>query len=142
MFKVSSDLVRSAYIGGKLKSIIDDKNLVISDIAVKIWTSQPALSRNLNWKTWWSDNFFKKVWKAIWLSDKEIQEIFKKADQEEYKYKYWVEIIPDWDINTLEWLDFDNNELAKVLMKREFWKDATEEDIKEIMNFIKFKAGK
>ncbi len=60
------------------------------------------------------------------------------------KYKYWedIDIIPDWNINTLENIDFDNEELLKVMFKKDGLKEPTEDDLKEILNFIKFKAGK
>lgn len=117
-------LIRSSHIWKNLKRIIEDKWLTISEVAKKIGSSQPTLSNTLKWK-WWSDEYFKKVWIAIWLKESEIKEIFKKADQEEYKYKYWEEI------NTLEDIDFD------VMLSRDFW-ITDEQAINDIKKYIKF----
>ena len=39
-------------------------------------------------------------------------------------------------------IDFDNEELLKVMFKKEFGKDLSDHDKEEILNFIKFKANK
>jgi len=125
---IDSWIIRSSYIGKKIKSIIEDSNLTISEIAKKIWSSQPTLSNVLKWK-WWSDEYFTKVWKALWLSDKKITAIFKEADKEEFKYKYWEDIKND---NVLEDINFD------VALKKEFWKEMDQDTISKIKDFINF----
>ena len=90
MFKINSDIIRSSYIWGRLKEIIEKKWLTITEVAENMWITQPALSRVLNWKVWWSDNFFIKAWNAIWILGKDMKEIFMEADKEEFKYKHWT----------------------------------------------------
>lgn len=151
--KVESKLLRSSFIWKQLKDIIESskimdwkgtRELKIIDLADAMWIAQPTLSRTLNWTVTWSDKFFLRIWEAMWLSNSEMEEIFKKADLEAYKYKYWedINIIPDWDLNTLENIDFENEELTKVLFKKPYWTELSDHDRKEIINFIKFKAKK
>ena len=131
MFKANPNIIRSNYIWNIIKNIISEKWYTITEVADKIWITQPALSRALNWSVVWSDNLFSKIMKWTNISDKEIKNIFKKADQEEYKYRYWEDIDP----NALEDIDFD------VMLSREYWindKDAIK-DVKKYIEFIKNK---
>lgn len=130
MVNVDPKLVRSAFIWKLLKDIIEDRWLTLTEIAEKIWTFHSAVSVVLNGKKSWADKFFIKLSKAIWLNDKEIADIFKKADQEEYAYKYKE------DINLLNDIDFD------VALRKEFWKEIDNETISKIKEFISFVTKK
>lgn len=130
MGNIDPKLVRSAFIWKLLKDIIEDKWLTLTEIAEKIWTFHSAVSVVLNGKKSWADKFFIKLAKAIWLNEKEIALIFKKADQEEYAYKY------NEDINLLDDIDFD------VALRKEFWKEIDNETISKIKEFINFVTKK
>lgn len=130
MGNIDPKLVRSAFIWKLLKEIIEDKWLTLTEIAEKIWTFHSAVSVVLNGKKSWADKFFIKLAKAIWLNEKEIAEIFKKADQEEYAYKY------NENINLLDDIDFD------VALRKEFWKEIDNETISKIKEFINFVTKK
>ncbi len=130
MGNIDPKLVRSAFIWKLLKEIIEDKWLTLTEIAEKIWTFHSAVSVVLNGKKSWADKFFIKLAKAIWLNEKEIAEIFKKADQEEYVYKHWE------NINLLDDIDFD------VALRKEFWKEIDNETISKIKEFINFVTKK
>jgi len=110
MFKASPKIIRSNYLWNYFKKIISEKSLTITEVAKKMWTTQPALSRSLNWNMVSSDNLFLKVWNSIWLTEKEIQEIFKNADIEEYKYKYGDDI--------LEHREMTDEEIDEVIRKK------------------------
>ncbi len=142
-YKIKPELIRSSYVWEKLKNIIEKKWITLTSIADKMGTSHPALSRALNWHNSVSDKFFKRIAETIFISEKELNNIFKEADIEEFEYKHWnLNIIPDWKINTLENINFDNEELLKVMFKKEFGKELSDHDREEILNFIKFKANK
>jgi len=130
MFKANNDIIRSTFIWKILKEKLEEKNITMSEVAEKMKSTQPLISRSLNWKVVSSDNLFLKISKAIWLSDKEISEIFKKADQEEYAYKY------NENINLLDDIDFD------VALRKEFWKEIDNETISKIKEFINFVTKK
>lgn len=134
MFKANSDIVRSTYIWQILKDKIAEKNLTISKIAENMWSTQPALSRSLNGKVVTSDNLFSRIAKAIWLSYIEIERIFKQADQEEYKYKYWE------GINNLNLLEDMKLEDLKIMLAKEYW-TTDEEVLNDIMEYAKFKIS-
>lgn len=85
-------IIRSSYIWKYFKDIFEENSLSISDIAIKMWTSQPNLSNALNGKKVFSDKFFTKLWNTIWLKDSEIRKVFKDADIEEFMFKH------EWDI--------------------------------------------
>lgn len=138
-------------IGRRLKKTAESKKISIgdwSDLYIdekwKKWIAQWDLSNILNWKKWVSSEKLIQIAKAIWISQKQLDEIVKESKKDELRIYYWddVNIIPDWNINTLENIDFDNEELMKVMFKKSFWKDLSEHDRNEILNFIKFKANK
>ncbi len=124
---IDPKIARTSYLWHTYKTLLANNEYNISEIAEKMWTSQPNLSNALNWKKSFSDKFFTKIWKAIWLTDREIKAIFKEADKEEYKYKYWEDIEDIWS--------FD------VILSREYWINDKEaiNDIKKYLEFIKEK---
>lgn len=128
--KINPNLIRSSHIWSMLKDIIESKWLTITEVSDKISASRPSISNALNWKIVWSDSLYRKIWTAIWLKESEIKEIFKKADQEEYAYKYKE------DINLLNDIDFD------VALRKEFWKEIDNETISKIKEFINFVTKK
>lgn len=146
MFKINSDIIRSSYIWFELKKIIEKSWKTITSVAENMWISQPALSRVLNGKVWWSDNFFMKVWNAIPITETEIKKIFKEADKKEFEYKYWEElwikslnVEDNWQepITTVE-------EAEKVLFKMN-WIKPTEEALRSVrlaIDMIKFDQNK
>lgn len=129
----------------KVRSIATKKWYTLSSWAELLkWTTHWDLSNILNWKKWISSEKLIQITSAIWITTKQLDEIVKEAKKEELRIYYWedLEIIPNWNINTLENIDFDNEELLKVMFKREFWKELSDHDRDEILNFIKFKANK
>jgi len=139
LIKANSDIIRSWTIWQHLKNVIEQKSFTVSEVAEKMWISQPALSRVLNWKVWWSDNFFTKASRAIGLSTKEMQEIFKAADQEEYKYKYGEEII-SWEIDIETLSDEDLEDV--LLSKNWIISEEAQKDLKSYIAFLRTKYPK
>ncbi len=121
---IDPKLIRSAFIGGKIKNIIEERGMTITSIVEKMWVSHPSIINSLNWKVSWSDKLFTRICNAIWLSEREINEIFKEADKEAYKFKYWE------DLNLLEDIDFD------VALRKEYWQELDDETIWKIKSFI------
>lgn len=127
MVKINSDIIRSAYLWAEFKKNIENKWKTITSIAEIMWISQPALSRVLNWKVWWSDNMFQKIWKAIPLTEKEIDEIFMNADIEELKYKYWEDFLTR--------KEYSFEELLEMVREQ---KNLTAEELQAVRKFIEF----
>lgn len=132
-------------IGRKLKNIATEKWITMIKWSELVpWLTQWDLSLILNWKRWVSTERLTQIASAIWISQKKLDEIVKESKKDELRIYYGedIDIIPDWKINTLENIDFDNEELLKVMFKKEFGKDLSDHDKEEILNFIKFKANK
>lgn len=126
----------------KIYNFILNKNITISAIAEKLWKKQPDISNLLNWKrTTKNIDQYKEIALIVWMPIKDFEKLVKEAKKAEYEETTW-DFIPNWEINTLENIDFDNEELLKVMFKKEFWKDLSDHDREEILNFIKFKANK
>ena len=87
---ISPSLMRSWYLWLRIKKILADKWITVTDIADKANVARPSLSNVLNWKSAWSDNMFRLAMEAIPLTETEIQKIFMEADKEEFKYKHWT----------------------------------------------------
>lgn len=128
----------------KLYKIAQDKWLTATQWAEKSNIQQADLSKVMNWKKWIIDEKMQRLLDTIWVSQRQLDEIVKEAKKDELKIYYWedIDVIPHGKVNTLEDIDFDNEELLKVMFKKDWLKEPTEDDIKEIMNFIKFKAKK
>ena len=147
-------LKRAYYISRKLRNVMWQKDFTIQNIADNLWVSHAYISQNLNWRKIPTDEFFKKVMEAIWLTSIEIKKIFQEADKEEYKYKYWEEIdlIPQADLeiiqNTekikLEIMDELGEEFIKELsLSRKFRNnDTLIDEAREIWNFMKNEASR
>lgn len=131
--KVDPDLVRLSFLWSKFKKIIEDKWLTMMWIAEKMGTAHPSVINVLNGRKHASDKFFLRIWEAIWLSETEIRNIFKEADIEKYKHKYWE----DLRIDPLEDVDFNFD----VALRKEYWKeidDATVQKIKDFIEHVRF----
>ena len=127
---IDSKIVRGAYIGAELKKIIEEKWIQIIEIAAKAWTSQPNVS----------NDFFRKIAEAIPLTDTEIKKIFQKADQEEYRYKYWTDIEKSDEIEEFKKMTREEQR-AFFLKQMAFsvsWKnrDAFMEDVDKTIDFF------
>lgn len=136
-FKPNSDIIRSQYVWWKLKQEIEIKWLTISFVAEKMKTAQPLLSRSLNGKVVSSDKLFTRIGEAIWLSSVQIKKIFREADEEEYKYKYGKDIMPELgDFSVM-----DEDDLEDVLLSKNGIKLSSEakKDIKMYVEFMKSK---
>lgn len=130
------------YVWRKVYNFLIWKNITVSSISEKLWKSQPDISNLLNWKrTTKNLDQYRDIAICGWMTDSEFQKIVKEAKKAEYEQTTW-DFIPDWKINTLEDIDFDNEELLKVMFKKEFWKDLSEHDREEILKFIKYTANK
>jgi hypothetical protein len=128
----------------KLKNLASEKDINMTKWASNVqWLWQWDLSLILNWKKWVSSEKLIVIAEWIWIWKKELDKIVAESKKEELQIYHWqdLEIIPSCNLNTLKDLDFDDAELLKIVFKREFWKDATEEDIAEIKKFIKYKAS-
>ncbi len=128
---VDSKLIRGWYIGWKIKELIENSDLTITELSNKIWSSRPTVNNVLNWRTSWTDNFYTKIMKWIWLSDKDIIKIFKEADREEFLYKY------DEDISNDKEMSYDD--IWTLLKEKENLNDA---QIKAVEEFIAFQKSK
>lgn len=114
------------------------------EFANKLWKNQSYVNQVLNWKTAVTKNQLLDFAYALWMNDDEWEELVKYAKKAEYEQTTGekLEIIPEITMNMLEDIDFENDELLKVVMKREFGKEPTPEDIQTILSVIRMKKGK
>ena len=125
---ISSELIRSWYIGWYIKDYLEEKWLTITEVSEKIWSSRPTVNNMLNWRTSWSDNFFKRIMKWAWITDSEIKEIFKEADKEEYRYKHWEDVTTKIDLKTIA-----SNEVGNFLRSL---------PIRDVIRYVRFSKSK
>ena len=87
--KVDSKIYRQMYIWKKLSFEKERINITNKDIENKVWFNQSWISTALKWTKQTSDDKFRKIWKAIWMIDKQLDDLFEEADLEEFIYKHW-----------------------------------------------------
>lgn len=125
-------LYRSIFIWKIIKKIIDETpNINIKSIAEKANISRWTFNQALNWRAIWSDNLFRLAMEAIPLTNTEIKKIFKEADIEELKYKYWEEILSE--------KEFTYEELLEMVKETE---NLTAEQVNAVRDFIEFQKNK
>ena len=125
---INPKLVRGGYIWARLKKIIEERWILITDIAEKSNSTQPSISNALNGKKAVSDDFFRRVAEAIPLTEPEIQKIFMEADKEEFNYKYWI-WIETLILEDLKWKpETTVEELEESLFQLSGVDNPTEED--------------
>ena len=125
---INPKLVRGGYIWARLKKIIEERWILITDIAEKSNSTQPSISNALNGKKAVSDDFFRRVAEAIPLTETEIQKIFMEADKEEFNYKYWI-WIETLILEDLKWKpETTVEELEESLFQLSGVDNPTEED--------------
>lgn len=154
MYNLDPNLVRSAFLWLRIKKILNDKWITVTELSEKSWITRPSLTNVLNWKKSWSDELFKSAMKAIPLTSIEIKKIFIEADREEFIYKHWedidlipqteLEIIPDKEKIKLELIDELWDDFIKELsLSRKFRNNETLiDEAKEIWTFMKEEAKK
>lgn len=131
--KIDSKIIRTKYIWNYLTKCLDTFKVTRSEIANKMWITQPTVSAALLWTRPVSDDKFREIWLTIWLHNKDIDNLFKDADTQEFLYKHWEKSLND--LNTLEDIDFD------LMLSREYW--ITDSDaIKDIKKYIEFIKNK
>lgn len=87
--QIDDKLFRSIYIWKELDKIRENKNVSYSKLSSDMWLkSYQPISNPLQWKIIWSDKLFKRIAEALWIWDKEVNEIFKNADLELTRRKY------------------------------------------------------
>ena len=119
------------YISRAFQEKIREKWLSVSEVAKRMWVSQPYISRILSWK-----DISLKTWKleqisvAVWFSKSEFKDMIKNSKREEFKNLYGESIENNDDKLNL-----------KVALKRDYGiKDEQAlEDIKNFLEFIKVK---
>lgn len=124
---INSKLVRTWYIWKTIKKIIEEKWITLTSIEAKVKIAQPTISNTLNGKRSASDEFFRKIAKAIPLTEKEIDEIFMNADIEELKYKYWEDFLTK--------KEYSFEELLEMVGEQ---KNLTAEELQAVRKFIEF----
>lgn len=131
MYNISSTLVRSGFLWLKIKKILNEKWITVTELAEKSWITRPSLTNVLNWKKSWSDDLFRTAMEAIPLTETEIKKIFQEADKEEYKYKYWEDLWLDTLVIKDEGQEIvtTKEEAESVLFKKNWIDKPTDEDL-------------
>lgn len=128
--KIIDSIFLQKYIGKHFLEKIKENGQTVSEVANKLWYSQPYVSRVLSWKdTTLKASKIEEIWKAIWFKSLELEELIKKAKRAEFKESHWEEI------SSISPADL------KVALSREYGinDEAAIEDIKKFLEFIKTK---
>lgn len=88
---IDPKIIRIQYIVNSINSELEKRKITKTELAERIWITQPAVTPFLTMKRMWTDDYYEKIMKWF-LTESEIKKIFQKADEELYKYKYWKEI--------------------------------------------------
>ena len=128
----------------KLLNIAISKGFTATQWAEKSNIDQGDLSKVTNWKKWLTEDKFLRLLETIWVWKKQLEQIVTESKIEELKIYHWqdLEIIPECNLNTLDELDFDKFIKDNWVKFKMWWHTISEEDKKEIINFIKYKANK
>lgn len=112
------------------------------EFANDIWKTQSYVNWVLNWKLHATKTQLLEFAIALWMTEREYENLIKEAKKEEFKQTTGqsIDLIPECDLNLLENLDFEK--WIDIVFKKEFWKKISEEDKKAIIDFIKYKAKK
>lgn len=129
----------NTYLGKKFKILRGRKDITFEKLAEKVWVSYAYIVNMFNGRQIWSLEAWKRVADGLGISEKEFNTIIKEAKKAEYEHSTWdtLNLIPEININTLEGLDLDNTDLIRVVMKREMWREPTDQDIQTILAVIK-----
>mgnify|MGYP003663908868 CR=1 FL=1 len=125
------EYTKSIYIWQSIKNTLNERNITITDMCNKISASRPTVNNVLNWKTIWSDQYFFKIMKSIWLSDKKIEEIFEEADREVFRHKYWKDILSE--------REYSYDELFSMMKEKE---NLSDKQINAIQDYIELQKLK
>lgn len=112
------------HIGDKMNKIRKDKldawdeNMKLENLAKKMWKKNYTnFSPILQWKRPWSIEIFKEIWLAIWMSEKEIDELILEARIEDIKNTNWISLLVPWDWQTSQEVLKELQEVNETLKK-------------------------
>lgn len=125
--EANSKIIRQSYIWKIISNIASKKWITNTDIAKTLWVTQPWISSTLRGVKQASDDSFRKIWQAIWLSNKELDKIFYEADLEEMKYKHGEKFNTSRDLE-----EINDEDLLWVVFKRR-WHNMSEHDKRVVM---------
>lgn len=83
------DFLKNKHICNKIRLEMDKRNILLWELANKLWKSQPYISHYLSGSRRWKDIFYVEMMKTIGMSDDEIKDVFYQADLEVLWSKYW-----------------------------------------------------
>ena len=110
-----------------------------------VWAEQSYISQVVNWKTWNSDLYI-NLFQVIWVSEREIIDIYKKAFEKEKRIIFWndekieqkQEEITEAQINELK-----ENFMNEMALSRKFRNDDEAlEEARKIWEFMVDEAVK
>lgn len=125
--KIVDSVFIQKFISNEFHKRLKLENIKISDVAKKLWVSQPYISRILSWKDMsLKTQKLEEIAKAIGFSQEEFSTVVKNAKKEEFQHLYGEKVdVSDEDIN------------LKVALKREYGiKD--EQALEDIQNFLQY----
>ena len=122
------------YLGNQIYRELEERWKTVMSLAEQLDKSQPYIIDLLNWKRNTSNlDIYKKMALTIWITEKEFEEIFKKAKKYEYEVTTWDTISDPIDV-------LKNLSLAdlKLALSREF---GTQDEavLNDIMSYAKYK---
>ena len=103
----------SEFIWKKLNELKKEKGVTLESISENIWKTYPYITNALNGRVNANTDFFWKIAKYLWMSEKKFDELIKEANKHAFEKKFWplepkLDLL-DWieNLNTIEDLDFE-----------------------------------
>ena len=121
------------YLWREIYKYLENKGQTITALAETIWKSQAYITDLLNGRRNTSNlEVYKRMAEAIWMSEKEFNNLYKEAKKYEYSVSTWDDLDNSFSLD-----DFKLSDL-KLALSREYWtKD--EQVLEDIMSYAKFK---
>ncbi len=131
--KVVNIEVICKYLWREIYKYLENKGQTITALAETIWKSQAYITDLLNGRRNTSNlEVYKRMAEAIWMSEKEFNNLYKEAKKYEYSVSTWDNLDNSFSLD-----DFKLSDL-KLALSREYWtKD--EQVLEDIMSYAKFK---
>ena len=141
MLDLDFKFLKQKFIWEQLQRIADERWITQTDIGKKIWVVPQWIWPVLKWKRQASEDKMRQIAKAIWLSDRVIEDIIFEAKKQALEYEYPERFKSKWGLTDEE------KELLKQIpedVKVAFSKtwDLKQSDIDQIAWIIEFLKSK
>jgi hypothetical protein len=113
------------------------------ELARKTWRTQSYVNGVLNGKLSASKGQLAEFAFALGMSHTEWRNLVKDARKEEFRHFTWIDsgTVVGLSLTSLEELEFNSEDLVRIIIRRETCRYPTDNDVKTIMDVINMTRG-